>query len=141
LKGADLMNRRKLEFLFQEPGLIEAIAFGSDERQVELITEGYRDCGIPDLMIDLHPDLLQPYCFMSMNFHRTYPAVIWGLHLMMDDEQFDVPQAGLIGVSLAEAFSWAYTHFILEDEKPQPIPTEKLTSLTRQVLHHALVEV
>ncbi len=82
------MNHRKLEFLFQSPGLIEAIAFGSNERQKELITEGYRDSGIPDLMIDLHPDLLQPYCFMSLNFDRTYPSVIWGLRLMMNDEQF-----------------------------------------------------
>lgn len=75
------MSQRKLDFVFQEPGLIEAIAFGAGERREELVTEGYRDCGIPDLMIDLHPDLHQPYCFMSLNFDRTYPAVIWGLRL------------------------------------------------------------
>ncbi len=135
------MKRRKLEFLFQSPGLIEAIAFGSDERQKELITEGYRDSGIPDLMIDLHPDLLQPYCFMSINFDRTYPSVIWGLRLMMNDEQFDVPQAGLTRISLAEAFSWAYAHFILEDEKPRLVSAGEPASLTRQVLQYALAEV
>ena len=135
------MSRRQLEFLFQEPGLIEAIAFGANERREGLVTEGYRDCGIPDLMIDLHPDLLQPYCFMSMNFDRTYPAVIWGLRLLMNDERFDVPQAGLTQVSLAEAFSWAYAHFILEDESSHFAPSDEPISLTRQVLQHALGDV
>ena len=135
------MNRRNLEFLFQEPGLIEAIAFDPDDRQRELVTEGYRDSGIPDLMIDLHPDRLQPYCFMSLNFDRTYPAVIWGLRLLMNDERFDVPQAGLTRVPLAEAFSWAYTHFILEDERPQIVSDDEPASLTRQVLQYALVAV
>ena len=135
------MNRRNLEFLFQEPGLIEAIAFDPDDRQRELVTEGYRDSGIPDLMIDLHPDRLQPYCFMSLNFDRTYPAVIWGLRLLMNDERFDVPQANLTQVPLAEAFSWAYTHFILEDERPQIVSDGESASLTRQVLQYALVGV
>ncbi len=52
------MNRRELKLLFQAPGLIEAIAFGPNERRKGLVTEGYRDCGIPDLMIDLHPKIL-----------------------------------------------------------------------------------
>ena len=56
------MNRRNLEFLFQEPGLIEAIAFDPDDRQRELVTEGYRDSGIPDLMIDLHNPGWDFYC-------------------------------------------------------------------------------
>ncbi len=138
------MSRRKLEFIFQEPGLVEAIAFGPDDRRAELVTEGYRDSGIPDLMIDLHPDTQQPYCFMSLNLHQTYPAVIWGLRLLMAYERFDVPQAGLTNVPLHEAFSWAYAHFVLEDRLPDetipPTPTEPI-SLTRRVLQHALVSV
>ena len=58
------MNRRKLEFLFQEPGLIEAIAFGPNERRKGFMSEGYRDSAIPGLMIDLHPDTQKPYCFI-----------------------------------------------------------------------------
>lgn len=137
------MSRRKLEFLFQEPGLVEAFAFGPGERRTELVTEGYRDSGIPDLMVDLHPDTQRPYCFMSLNLHLTYPAVIWGLRLLMPHERFDVPQAGLTNVPLHEAFSWAYTHFVLEDQLPeviQPMPTER-ASLTHRVLQHALVSV
>lgn len=137
------MNRRKLEFLFQEPGLVEAIAFGPGERRKGLVTEGYRDSGIPDLMIDLHPDTHRPYCFMSLNFHKTYPAVLWGMRLSIANEQFDVPQAGLTGVSLHEAFSWAYAHFILEDaledEMPRPARAGERASLTRRVLQHAVV--
>jgi hypothetical protein len=139
------MSRRKLEFLFQEPGLVEAIAFGPGERRKDLVTEGYRDSSIPDLMIDLHPDTLRPYCFMSLNFDRTYPSVIWGLRLLMSDERFDVPQAGLTDVPLHEAFSWAYAHFILEDEfegeMSQPAHADEQASLTRRVLQHALAGV
>lgn len=133
-----MSERRELKFLFQDPGLIEAIAFGPNERRKGLVTEGYRDCGIPDLMIDLHPDTQKPYCFMSLNYHKTYPAVIWGMRLSMDSERFDVPQAGLRNVSLPEAFSWAYAHFILEDEKPRLVPVSPKASWTRQVLQHAL---
>jgi hypothetical protein len=135
------MNNRKLEFLFQEPGLVEAIAFGPGERRKNLVTEGYRDTDIPDLMIDLHPDTLRPYCFMSLNFHRTYPAIIWGLHFSMADERFDVPQAGLTDVLLHEAFSWAFAHFILKDKVPQPTHLDEQASLTRRVLQHALASV
>jgi len=139
------MCRRQLEFLFQEPGLVEAIALGPGERREGLVTEGYRDSGIPDLMIDLHPDTLLPYCFMSLNFDRTYPAIIWGLRLSMADERFDVPQGGLIDVPLHEAFSWAYAHFILEgeieDDISKPQHTEEESSLTRRVLQHALAVV
>lgn len=141
LKGEQMMNRRKLEFLFQEPGLIEAIAFGPGERRRNLVTEGYRDSGIPDLMIDLHPDTHRPYCFMSLNFHKTYPVVLWGLRFSMAGERFDVPQAGLTGVPLHEAFSWAYAHFILEEEMGQPTYAGERVSLTRRVLQHALASV
>ena len=78
---------------------------------------------------------------MSLNFDRTYPSVIWGLRLLINDEQFDVPQAGLTQISLAEAFSWAYAHFILEDERPRLVSTDEPASLTRQVLQYALVGV
>lgn len=56
----------------------------------------------------------------------------------MNGERFDVPEAGLTNVSLADAFSWAYAHFILEDEKPRLVPVDEKASLTRQVLQHAL---
>jgi hypothetical protein len=139
------VSHRELEFIFQDPGLVEAIAFGPGERRKDLVTEGYRDAGIPDLMIDLHPDTGRPYCFMSLNFHRTYPAVIWGLRLSMADERFDVLQAGLTNVSLHEAFSWAYAHFILQDEleykSPQSAHADEPANLTRRVLQHALASV
>lgn len=136
-----MITNRILEFLYQDAGQIEAVAFGPRDRQSQLITEGYRDSGIPDLMIDLHPDTHQPYCFMSMSFDKSYPLVIWGLRLLMNDERFDLPQAGLKNVSLAEAFSWAYTHFVLGEETPPSVGNRQHASLTRQVLQHALVGV
>ena len=75
---------------------------------------------------------------MSLNYHKTYPAVIWGMRLSMNSERFDVPQAGFRNVSLPEAFSWAYAHFILEDEKPSLVLVSRKASWTRQVLQHAL---
>jgi len=59
----------------------------------------------------------------------------------MADELFDVPQAGLTAVPLHEAFSWAYAHFILEDQMSvlQPASPSEPHSLTRQVLHYAAV--
>lgn len=136
------MNNRKLEFIYQEDGQLEGIAFATNESRKGLITEGYRDSGIPDLMIDIHPSTQKPYCFMSLNFHKSYPIVIWGLRLLMNEERFDLPQAGLWNVSLAEAFSWAYTYFVLDEKSPQPSHSNgKHTSLTHQVLQHALVGV
>jgi hypothetical protein len=57
----------------------------------------------------------------------------------MDDELFGVPRANLTAVPLHEAFSWAYAHFILEDQlsNPQPEGPSEPRSLTRQVLHYA----
>lgn len=135
------MSNRTLEFLYQDAGQIEAIAFGLNERRTGLVSEGYRDSGIPDLMLDLHPDTHQPYCFISLNFDKSYPAVIWGLRLLMNDEHFNVPQAGLTNVSLAEAFSWAYAYFVLEEKSPRLTTNGAQPSLTRQVLQHALVEL
>ncbi len=136
------MNNRTLEFIYQDDGQIEGIAFGTLEPRKGVMSEGYRDSGIPDLMIDLHPATQKPYCFMSLNFHKSYPVIIWGLRLLMNDEQFDLPQAGLRNVTLAEAFSWAYAHFVLEETSPRPLRTNgKQTSLTHQVLQHALVGV
>jgi hypothetical protein len=60
------MTNRALTFLYQADGQLEAIAFGAHERRRGLVTEGYRDSGIPDLMIDLHPDTQQPYCFLPI---------------------------------------------------------------------------
>ena len=61
--------------------------------------------------------------------------------MSMADERFDVPQAGLTDVPLHEAFSWAYVHFILEEEIPQATHTDARASLTRHVLQHALANV
>lgn len=136
------MNNRVLEFIYQDDGQIEGIAFAPNEARTGVISEGYRDSGIPDLMIDLHPVTQKPYCFMSLNFHKSYPVVIWGLRLLMNEERFDLPQAGLQQVSLAEAFSWAYAHFVLAETAPQSVRSNgKPLSLTHQVLQHALVEV
>jgi len=135
------MKNRQLEFIYLDTGQIEAIAFGANERRTALVTDGYRDSGIPDLLIDLHPDTQQPYCFMSLNFDKSYPAVIWGLRLLMNEEHFDVPQANLTNVALAEAFSWAYTHFLLEEQSSPFIDNSDHTSLTHHVLHHALVNL
>lgn len=77
---------------------------------------------------------------MSSSFDKTYPLVIWALKLHMADEQFDVPQAGLQAVPLHEAFSWAYTHFVLADQPPLWNTRKKEAqspSLTNQVLHYA----
>ena len=67
-----------------------------------------------------------------------YPSVIWGLKLLMADESFDVPDAGLTAIPLHDAFSWAYAHFILEDDMPTPLEDNGAAgSLTRQVLCYA----
>ena len=101
-------------------------------------SQGYRDSYIPDLMIDYRVGSERPFAWISYNFHKTYPSVIWGLKLLMADELFDVPSAGLIAVPLHDAFSWAYAHFVLEDEIPEQIEDDgAVTNLTRQVLHHA----
>ncbi|MBU0510722.1 MAG: hypothetical protein KKD28_09250 [Chloroflexi bacterium] len=44
-------------------------------------------------------------------------------------------------VTLAEAFSWAYKHNILEDEPPSALPPQPDASLTRKVLTFALTAV
>lgn len=132
---------RKLHFLFQEPGLLEAIA--SDPNVVTpkggLNTIGYHSQWVADLMIDVDPRTNRPYAFMCSSFDSTYPLVIWALKLHMHDERFDVPQAGLSDVPLHEAFSWAYTHFLLEDQiaNLQVHSLPKRPSLTNQVLQYA----
>ena len=52
------------------------------------------------------------------NERATCAASAGGFSLAIADELFDVPQAGLLAVRLHEAFSWAYAHFILEDQMP-----------------------
>jgi hypothetical protein len=132
---------RKLKLLFQEPGLVEAIASDPNipRSQTGLDTPGYRSLWVVDLMVDYDPRTNKPYAFMSSSFDKTYPLVIWALRLFMADELFDVPQAGLTAVPLHEAFSWAYAHFILEDQESVPQverPSER-RSLTRRVLGYA----
>lgn len=132
---------RKLHFLFQELGLLEAIASDPVLPRIEdgLNTTGYHSQWVADLMVDVDPRTNQPYAFMCSSFDSTYPLVIWALKLHMRTEQFDVPQAGLYAVSLDEAFSWAYAHFVLEDQmatlQRQRLP--KGASLTNQVLQYA----
>jgi hypothetical protein len=91
------MIRRQLHFLFQEPGMLEAIASDSTQEQVgeNIPSRGYGDTSIPDLMVDYRPGENHPCAWICYNFDKTYPAVIWGLRLLMSDEQFDVPQASL----------------------------------------------
>ena len=134
---------RELRVLFQEPGLIEAIASDPDmpRSKTGLDTSGYRSLWVADLMVDYDPRTSRSYAFMSSSFEKTYPLVIWALKFYMADELFDVPQAGLTAVPLHEAFSWAYAHFILEDQMSvlQPASPSEPHSLTRQVLHYAAV--
>ena len=135
-----MTTRSQLKFLFQEPGMLEAIATDPTEPRsgIHRPSQGYRDLTIPDLMLDYRMGSDQPFAWISYNFHKTYPSVIWGLKLLMAAELFDVPQAGLTAVPLHDAFSWAYAHFILEDELPNlPETADTTTNLTRQVLPYA----
>lgn len=136
---------RKLRFLFREPGLIEAIASDPNmsRSKTGLDTPGYRSQWVTDLMVDYDPRIGKPYAFMSSSFEKTYPLVIWALKFHMDDELFDLPQAELKAVPLHEAFSWAYTHFILEDEVPVSPPQKpsKSSSLAGKVLRYAAAAV
>ncbi|MFN8491753.1 MAG: hypothetical protein U0350_29405 [Caldilineaceae bacterium] len=119
--------------------MLEAIASTPAEARPNqhLLSQGYRDSYIPDLMVDYRVAADRPFAWISYNFHKTYPSVIWGLKLLMADELFDVPQAGLTAVALHDAFSWAYAHFILEDEMPIVAENPAATDLTRLVLHYA----
>lgn len=133
---------RTLSFTFRWPGLVEAVALKPGDSRTEIDSEGYRDSGVYDLMVDLDPEDGWPYCFMSANFHKNYPAVIWGLMARMNDEMFDVPQAQLKSVPLHVAFSWAYYHFVLEDGKSLPAGEWVIRidprNVTQVVLGHAL---
>lgn len=120
--------------------MLEAIASDPMEtsNNKHRLSQGYHDSSVPDLMIDYRIESNRPFAWISYNFHKTYPAVIWGVKLLMADELFDVPEADLVAVPLHDAFSWAYVHFILEDELPiQSEDSPLSTNLTRQVLHHA----
>ncbi len=132
---------RNLEFMFNWPGLVEAVAFESEDDEKELVTEGYRSMWVSDLMIDYDPRTNQPYCFMSLNFDRTYLLIIWALKMHVH-ERFNVPQAGLTNVPLYVAFSWAYYHFILEDgaRLPQPFTAVEIdpNDYTQVALGYAL---
>jgi hypothetical protein len=133
--------RRQLKFLFQEPGMLEAVASDPSQRRTGkgVLSQGYSDSYIPDLMVDYRLDAERPFAWISYNFQKTFPVVIWGLKLLMADELFDVSQAGLTAVPLHEAFSWAYAHFILEDQVSvlQPERPSEPRSLTCQVLRYA----
>lgn len=136
-----MVARRQLRFLFQEPGMLEAVASDPSQQRTGkgVLSQGYSDSYIPDLMVDYRLDARRPFAWISYNFQKTYPMIIWGLKLLMADELFDVPQANLSAVPLHEAFSWAYAHFILEDHIPIPHPVEPSNphSLTHQVLRYA----
>jgi len=133
---------RELRFLFQEPGMLEAVASDPLESEEGAECMGYSESGIPDFMVDRDAQTRQPYAWMCYNFDKSYPSVIWGLRQFMSDELFNVPQANLTAVPLHVAFSWAYYHFILEDGAL--LPSRKLvievdpTDYTRLVLAHSL---
>lgn len=133
---------RELTFLFQEPGMIEAVASDPAGEDEMARPTGYADSVVPDLLVDRDADSLRPYAWMCYNFEHTYPLVIWGLKLFMSDERFSVPQAGLTSVPLHVAFSWAYHHFVLQDGAllADKALTVKATShdYTHIALSHAL---
>jgi hypothetical protein len=133
---------RELNFIFQEPGMIEAIASDPVAENNPGHPTGYADSVVPDLLVDRDDDSRQPYAWMCYNFERTYPLVIWGLKLFMDNEKFDVPQADLQNVPLHVAFSWAYHHFVLQNNVQSPKPPvngiAESYDYTRAVLTHAL---
>ena len=136
---------RELTFLFQEPGMIEAIASESGAEDETDRSTGYANSVVPDLLTDRDAESLRPCAWMCYNFERTYPLVIWGLKLFADDERFNVPQAGLSDVPLYTAFGWAYHHFILQDGALLPADelTLKITprDYARIALGHALATV
>ncbi len=127
--------------------MVEAIASDPTHKQTgkSIHSRGYGDTSIPDLMADYRNDEERPFAWIAYNLHKTYPVVIWGLRLLLAGERFDVPQAGLRDVPLHEAFSWAYAHFILEDDLKDKAaslaPADERPSLTRRVLQHALAGV
>ena len=122
--------------------MIEAVASDPAGDDEAARPTGYANSIAPDLLVDRDAESLRPYAWMCYNFERTYPLVIWGLKLFAVDEQFNVPQAGLTGVPLHMAFSWAYHHFILKDGAllPERELTVKIAShdYTRLALSHAL---
>lgn len=132
---------RKLVFVFQEPGMIEAIATDPSKETDMARSTGYADSVVPDLSVDRDTETLQPYAWMCYNFERTYPLIIWGLKLFMADELFDVPQAGLTNMPLHAVFSWAYYHFVLKDGTRLPrdarLPVNSPRDLTRLVLGYS----
>jgi hypothetical protein len=133
---------RELMFVFQEPGMIEAVATDPTGANDAARPTGYADSVVPDLLMDRIAESLRPYAWMCYNFERTYPLVIWGLRLFAADEHFNVPQAGLTNVPLHLAFSWAYHHFILQDGallSEQELSAETASNdYTHVVLSHAL---
>jgi len=133
---------KNLEILFRTPGLIEAIIVDKyDDSEEPLFTEGYRSIWVTDLMVDYHSTTGEPYSFMTHQFHRTYPLVIWALKMYVQD-LFDAPQAGLYGAPLHHIFSWAYYHFILQDGQHLSEPLHHIdidpTNYTQLALGHAL---
>jgi hypothetical protein len=136
-------NMRALTFVFQEPGMIEAIASEPEDEAARSI--GYANSMIPDLLTDRDAESLRPCAWMCYNFERTYPLVIWGLKLFADEERFDVPQAGLSDVPLHTAFGWVYHHFILQDGAllSENVLSSKITphDYARIALGHALATV
>lgn len=134
---------RELTFVFQELGMIEAVASDTAGENDAARPTGFANSVVPDLLVDRDAESLRPYAWMCYNFERTYPLVIWGLKLFATDEHFNVPQAGLTDVPLHMAFSWAYHHFILQDSIPLPEREQTVKTAshdyTRVVLSHALV--
>jgi len=124
--------------------MIEAVAKEPSRPRTgkSVLSQGYGDSSIPDLLMDYRLDADRPFAWISYSFEKTYPMIIWSLKLLMADELFDLPQAGLKAVPLHEAFSWAYAHFILEDEVPVPKKERsKSSSLAGQVLRYAAAAV
>ena len=139
-----LRGRRVLHFLFNSPGLVEAIASDPSNPRPSARSTGYADSDVWDLEVDRERKTKRPYAWLSTNFEDTYPLVIWGLkYSPMNNELFDIPQANLRRVPLHIAFSWAYYHFILKDGKRLPrdlaaFARRKPQDLPRAVLTYSL---
>ena len=90
------MARRELHLLFQEPGMVEAIAVDPTCQRTgkSIHSRGYGDTSILDLMADYRDGEDRPFAWIAYNLHKTYPAVIWGLRLLLAGERFDVHRPG-----------------------------------------------
>jgi hypothetical protein len=97
---------RKLTFLFQEPGMIEAIASDSAGENDTARPTGYADSVVPDLQIDRDARSLHPYAWMCYPLHIAFS---WAYH------HFILKDGALLSEreSTVKAASHDYTQVVL----------------------------